>query len=218
MAQPIKALLLDHDGTLVNSEPCQFQIWQGILQSYGVDYQFSDFIPRIGIPGEITSAYLVKKYRLPISPAALAKVKEEQTDIFLQTNAFPLMPGIQTIINWAKENKIKLAVVSGAERASVVRSLQHHNLLNQLEVVVAGGDVEVSKPAPDCYLKALSELGINAEQAVAIEDSASGIQSAKAANLKCFAIQHDFTPAEKLSKADKYFSSHHLILDALKQL
>lgn len=214
----LNALLIDHDGTLVNSEPCQHQIWQQILAEYGVEYPFEAFIPRIGIPGEVTAEYLIKHYNLPVEPSELALIKEQSTTDFLLNNAFPLMPGMAELLNWAVAQNFKIAVVSGAERSSVVRSLTLHEIDHVVDLVVAGGDVKNSKPAPDAYLSALQQLNITPEQTLAIEDSASGIQSAKAAGLTCLAIKHDFTPVEKLKQADQVFEHHLHILRHLAKL
>ncbi|WP_440905227.1 HAD family hydrolase [Catenovulum sp. SX2] len=216
MPNKLCALLIDHDGTLVNSEPAQFEIWQNILAEYQIDYTFEDFIPRIGIPGNITAEYLVELYKLPIAADKLAIVKEQQTDLYLQNKAFPLMQGILEIIHWAKAQGLKLAVVSGAERASVLRSLQHHNLSELIDCVVAGGDTEKNKPDPMPYLTALQRLNLTAEQAVALEDSAGGIQSAVGAGLCCLAIKHTFTSVTKLQQATEIFESHADILARLK--
>lgn len=212
----LKALLIDHDGTLVNSEPCQHLIWQSILKKFDVNFTFDDFIPRIGIPGEITAGFLVKRYNLPITAESLAEIKRHETTLFLQRDKFPLMKGMVDIINWAKANKLKLAIVSGAEKESVLNSLQQHKLISQIDLVVAGGDVINNKPAPDCYLKALELLGLPAESAIALEDSSSGIEAAKSAQLTCFAIQHSFTPTTKLLGAHQIFDSHEAILKTLK--
>lgn len=216
MQSKLCAVLIDHDGTLVNSEPAQFEIWQNILAEYQIDYTFEDFIPRIGIPGNVTAEYLVELYNLPITANKLALVKEQQTDLYLKNKAFPLMPGILDIIHWAKEQGIKLAVVSGAERSSVLRSLQHHNLSELIDCVIAGGDTEKNKPDPLPYLTALQRLGLIAEQAVALEDSAGGIQSAVGAGLCCLAIKHTFTSVDKLQQSSEIFESHADILARLK--
>ncbi|EWH12157.1 HAD-superfamily hydrolase [Catenovulum agarivorans DS-2] len=218
MLDKIEALLLDHDGTLVNSEPAQFEIWQEILAEYQVEYTFEDFIPRIGIPGNLTAEHLVERYQLPVAAAELAQIKEQQTDSYLQQKAFPLMPGISDIIDWAKVQQIKLAVVSGAERPSVMRSLQHHSLLSKVDCIVAGGDTSKNKPDPMPYLAALEHLQVSARCAVALEDSAGGIESATGANVTCVAIQHSFTPIAKLTKANKIFASHSDILAWLKSV
>ncbi|MCU4676312.1 HAD family phosphatase [Catenovulum sp. 2E275] len=213
----LAGLLIDHDGTLVDSEPCQFKIWQKILTDFGIDYHFNDFIPRIGIPGNVTAGYLVGHYQLDISSAELAMIKEQATNDFLLNQSFPLMPGIAELLNWAKSKQLKLAIVSGAERASVLRSLALNEIDHMIDLVVAGDDVEHCKPAPDAYLSALEQLSLTPEQVVAIEDSASGIQSAKAAGLTCLAIKHSFTTPDKLTLADQSFSHHLNILRHLAQ-
>lgn len=214
----LTALLIDHDGTLVNSEPCQHQIWQGILAEYGVDYPFDAFIPRIGIPGDVTAEYLIKHYNLPVSATELALVKEQCTTDFLLNQPFPLMPGMIELLNWAVANHLKIAIVSGAERSSVLRSLALHEIEHVIDLVVAGDDVKNSKPAPDAYLSALEQLKLNPAQTIAIEDSESGIQSAKSAGLACWAIKHDFTQTEKLKQADQVFEHHLHILRQLAKL
>ncbi|WAJ70854.1 HAD family hydrolase [Catenovulum adriaticum] len=214
----LTALLIDHDGTLVNSEPCQHQIWQAILAEYGVDFSFEAFIPRIGIPGDVTAEYLIKQYKLPVSATELALVKEQRTNDFLLNQPFPLMPGMVELLNWAVKQKLKIAIVSGAERSSVLRSLALHEIDDVVDLVVAGNDVKNSKPAPDAYLSAVEQLKLNPEQAIAIEDSESGIQSAKSAGLTCWAIKHDFTQVEKLKQANQVFEHHLHILRQLAKL
>ncbi|MER2492056.1 HAD family hydrolase [Catenovulum sediminis] len=215
----LQALLIDHDGTLVDSEPAQHQIWQRILRDFGIEFSFDEFIPRIGIPGEMTAAYLVDKYALGISPSELAVVKEKETQAYLEQQAFPLMPGILAILQWAKSADVNLrvAIVSGAERASVLRTIKQHALDEFVDLVVAGGDTERSKPHPEPYLKAINQLKVAVQNCCAIEDSCGGIQSAKGAGLRCLAIQHVFTDVQTLKRADRLFSSHQEILAALKR-
>lgn len=84
---------------------------------------------------------------------------------------------------------------------SVDQTLSQHGFDKWISVVVAVEDVSQSKPAPDCYLQALSKLGISAEQAVSVEDTMYGMQASLSAHIPCVVIPtpnsagHDFTGA-----------------------
>jgi HAD superfamily hydrolase (TIGR01509 family) len=65
---------------------------------------------------------------------------------------------------------LSLAVVTGAGREAVTRSLQRHNLYSIFKQVISADDVVHSKPAPECYLMALQKLGLSANECVAIEE------------------------------------------------
>jgi HAD superfamily hydrolase (TIGR01509 family) len=83
---------------------------------------------------------------------------------------------------------VPVAVVSGAVRVEVEAILAGAGLRDAVTAVIAFEDVERSKPYPDPYLAALSLLGLDAADAVAVEDTAVGIASAKAAGLRCVAV------------------------------
>jgi len=68
---------------------------------------------------------------------------------------------------------------------------------------MGGENVLKNKPAPDIYLKCAEELKISPVSCVVVEDSETGVQSAKSANMKCIAIPNRYTKDQDFSKADK---------------
>jgi beta-phosphoglucomutase-like phosphatase (HAD superfamily) len=72
---------------------------------------------------------------------------------------------------------------------------------------VTADDVPHSKPAPDVYLLAMAQLGIKADEAIAIEDTAAGAQAAVAAGLRCIAIPHELSQHQDFSHATMVMSS-----------
>ena len=63
------------------------------------------------------------------------------------------------------------------------------------------------KPAPDVYLKVLELTGVNAEEAVAVEDSRAGIEAAKAAGIFCYGYDNPTSGMQDISKADQQIKS-----------
>jgi beta-phosphoglucomutase-like phosphatase (HAD superfamily) len=102
---------------------------------------------------------------------------------------------------------VPLAIASGALAHEIDHILRRTNLRNVFQVVVGAGDTPRSKPSPDPYARAVELLrastgqDLEAAQCVAIEDSQWGLQSARAAGLRCVAVAHTY-PAEMLRDAD----------------
>jgi beta-phosphoglucomutase-like phosphatase (HAD superfamily) len=99
-----------------------------------------------------------------------------------------------------------LGVASGARREEVQRNLDRIGLASYFGAIVASGDTPFSKPAPDPYLAATAALRARPDRSVAVEDTAAGLASAKAAGLRCIGITTTF-PSTKLNLADSIVGS-----------
>jgi beta-phosphoglucomutase-like phosphatase (HAD superfamily) len=94
-----------------------------------------------------------------------------------------------------------IAIASGARGDEIRRVLAREDLLACFTAIVAAEDTPVSKPAPDPYLRALTELAsaagrLLARECVAIEDSHWGLESARAAGLRTVAVTTTYRAAE----------------------
>jgi len=94
-------------------------------------------------------------------------------------------PGALALIARLLDAGRPLGLASNAERAFVERTLRTAGLYpdGPFAVVVAGDEVTAAKPAPDIYLEACARLGVAVEEAVALEDSPTGVAAAAAAGL-----------------------------------
>lgn len=202
MSNRFDTVLFDHDGTLVESEGQHFALWNQVLAPYGFALtlaQYKDFYA--GVPTDANAADLVERFGVRESPEALARLKNESAQAYLQTHAFPLMPGVRASIAQLQAARLRLGVVTGARAYAIDATLRSHELAAAFETVVSADDVVHSKPAPDCYLLALQRMGVAAQQAVAFEDTEHGVAAAIAAGLACVAIPtemsagHDFSAA-----------------------
>ncbi len=204
----IKAILFDHDGTLVDSETIHFEIWQELLKKYNVLLPEANYKTyHSGTPTPRNAEILVEQFNLSVSPIDLAKDKNRDTNIFLETSKFPLMPFVKDTIKYFHGLDLKLGVVTGAGRYGVDSTLKGHKLEKYFDVVSTSENVVNSKPDPAVYLFALKQLGISAEEAIAIEDTENGIKSAKAAGLICCAVKNEYSTSHDFSKADAIFEN-----------
>jgi beta-phosphoglucomutase-like phosphatase (HAD superfamily) len=86
--------------------------------------------------------------------------------------------------------RVRLAIVSGTWRENIQVVLEAAGLVECIDAIIAKEDVTTVKPAPEAYELALKKLRTSAKLAVAIEDSPSGVASARAAGLRVIAVGH----------------------------
>ena len=198
----LRAVLFDHDGTLVDSEPVHHRIWNQVLDPYRVAIP-EDLYQRhyAGIPAAANAEDLVRRYGLDVAPAALTEAKNAATRAFLARAAFPLMPGVPEALEELVRLGLRLAVVTGANGHGVRATLAAHGLAHRFCLTVSAEDVARSKPAPDCYLLAARRLGLEPGQCLALEDTQHGLEAAHGAGVPCLALptpmsrHHDFSHA-----------------------
>lgn len=186
MRTPIHAVIFDHDGTLVDSEPVHLACWQKVLAPHSATLSKEDYNESLsGMPSIYSAAWLAGKFNLDIPADALLREKQKHLREFLTTSCFPLMPGVKSLLTRLAERNIPLAVATGACREEVTKSLKHHELSDFFRAVVSKEDVRHNKPAPDVYQLAANRLGVCEQYCVAIEDSDNGERAAHAAGIHC---------------------------------
>ena len=196
----IKAILFDHDGTLVDSEAVHYDLWQQLLQRLSITISKSDFEKKfVGLPSGAIARDIVTNYSCPINVDTLIQKKTLLVKQFLNKQAFPLIDDALAVIGALKQAGFTLGVVTGASQLSIATTIERHNLSQYFDVVVCGEDVENNKPAPDPYRLAVQQLGVQHEECIAVEDSETGLQSAISAGLKCLTVETPLTPHHDLT-------------------
>lgn len=197
MTRPtIKAVIFDHDGTLVNSEPVHWHCWTQVLRPFGLKLSQEEYRRNLsGMPSSVSATWIADKFNLDVNPGALLTTKQKLLREFLTNHAYPLMPGVAQLLDDLSRKPILMAVASGADRTEVHRTLEFHGFARHFAAVATQNDVSNNKPAPDVYLHATRQLGLQPHECVAIEDSDNGEKSARAANIFCLRL-HPETTAE----------------------
>lgn len=108
---------------------------------------------------------------------------------------------IRKVIDLCKDRNIKLAVASSSRKLHIEDVLTACNIRNDFELIVSGEQFKKSKPDPEIYKYTTRKLGVDAKNAIAIEDSYSGILSAKSAGLHVIAYKEERLPIDQ-SQAD----------------
>ena len=201
----IKAILFDHDGTLVDSEAVHYDLWQKLLQKHSITIPKAEFEKRfVGLPSSEIARDIIKHYRCSIGLDELIHKKTRLVKQYLSEQAFPLIGDALEVIIALKQLGFTLGVVTGASQLSIATTIERHNLSKYFDVVVCGEDVDNNKPAPDPYRLAVKKLGLQLEECVAVEDSETGLQSAIGAGLKCLTVETPLTPHHDLTLSTQH--------------
>jgi beta-phosphoglucomutase len=182
----LKALIFDMDGTLVHSDPVHLQAFAEVLGPQGVvidDELYRSSI--IGHTNESIFASLLPDHDVD-DHVKLADLKEAA----FRRLALDLKPldGLIDVLDWADENHLKIALVTNAPVLNATHMLDILGITERFQVKVTIEQVERGKPDPLPYLTALERLGLQAGEAIAFEDSPSGMKAAKAAGLFSFGV------------------------------
>lgn len=201
----VKSVIFDMDGVITNTMPDHFKAWKKIMLESGIEVSHSDIYSREGQKGIQSVKELFKKYGRVFNYEEANRLLKNKEDYFKTIAKERFIVGARTFLKSLRGKGIKLALVTGTSRHELLRILPEE-LRKLFSVIITGCDVKFGKPHPMPYLKSLKNLRINADDAVVIENAPFGIESAKRAGIKCFALETSL-PRQYLTKADAVFSS-----------
>ena len=198
----IRALILDYDGVIVDSEGIHLAATNTALRDHGVAIDARSWaLECLGHP----SPSIVRRMLPDVSPDEVDRLvaagRRAYAEI-LEREPLESRPGIAHLVREAHGRGVLVAVASSGPTRPIEQSLDALGLGQYMQSVTGVEAVARPKPAPDAYLQALSSLGVSASAAVALEDSPPGIRSAMGAGVLCLAFPNAFTRLLDLSAAD----------------
>lgn len=202
------AVIFDFDGVLVDSEPLHLKAFQAVFaerqwlldaQAYAERYLGYDDL-------DLLRTY-ARDHGLPLDEDEIRAIARRKGEIYERASAEGglLYPGAAACVSRLGA-AFPLAIASGSLRHEIESILTGASLRQAFRVIVGADDVVRSKPAPDSYRRAADLLGVRPSDAVAIEDSPWGLDSARAAGLRTIAVTTT-TTASALSSADRTVAS-----------
>lgn len=197
----MKAVLFDMDGVLLDSEEYICKAGIEMFKEKGYTVAPEDFLEFTGMGENRYLGGVAEKHGIPFE---LEKDKARTYKIYGEMVAGKLeaFEGVVDFIEKCRSRGLKLAVASSADPPKVNINLEEIGIpKSTFGTVVTGMDIEHKKPAPDIFLKAAAQLGVDASECLVIEDAISGVAAGKAAGAKVLALTTAFS-AQELSEAD----------------
>ncbi len=217
----LEALIFDVDGTLADTERDGHRVafnqafdeaglgWDWTVELYGELLQVTGGKERITLYVE----KFLEDFELDEDIAEFAaRLHKRKTHFYLellQSGAIPLRPGVERLINEAREAGLRLAISTTTTPANVTYLLSAtlgKESIDWFEVIAAGDIVPAKKPAPDIYTWAMEQMNISPDACLAFEDSLNGVKSSLAADLKTLITVNGYTK-------DDDFTGAVLVLD-----
>ncbi len=190
---PIKALIFDFDGLILDTETPEYHILQELFQPYGLRLPIEEWAKALGAsPGAFDPfAYLAAQTPLPVDQPALRKIFLERSLALIDEQ--PPLPGVLALLNRAEQLHLHLAVASSSPTDWVHRHLKRLGLFQRFASILTRDDVTHAKPHPQLYLRTLEVFNLQPHEAIVFEDSPNGITAARAAGIFCVGVPNHVT-------------------------
>jgi beta-phosphoglucomutase len=200
------ALLFDMNGTMINDMHYHEQAWHNVLvhqlkapltleqvrhQIYGTSAEMFERVFGVG-----------KFSRGEVEAISLEKESRYRTEFLPHLK---LIDGLGSFLDRAKSENMALAIGTAAPLPNIDFVVDNLNLRSYFPVIIGPGDVAKSKPDPEVFLKAASQLGIAPEDCVVFEDAPKGIEAAARAGMKAVGITSYHT-ADELKRENVLFT------------
>ena len=181
-----RAVLLDMDGTLVDTEgfwwEAEVEVFERLGHTLGPEHR--EVV--VGGPMTRSAGYLIEVTGADVELDELCELLN-RTFLRRLERGVPLMPGARRLLTELAAHRVPTALVSASHREVIDRVLASLGA-EHFALTVAGDELPRSKPYPDPYLAAAGGLGAEPAHCVAIEDTATGVASAEAAGCRVIAV------------------------------
>ena len=202
----IKALILDFDGLILDTEGPEYRSWREIYQRHGCDLSISEWAICIGTSssGFDPVDNLETELGRVIDRDRIRAEQHVRNQELLDRER--VLPGVRDYLDAAKRLNLGIGLASSSHRNWVEPHLSRLGLLPYFDAIKTHDDVALSKPDPSLYNQALDALGVAPSEAIAFEDSPNGALAAKRAGVYCVVVPNEITVQLSI-EADSSLSS-----------
>lgn len=215
MLEEIKGVIFDMDGTLIDS----MWVWEEVDVDYVKRYQLVEpegFYEAI----EGMSFTDVAKYYKKTFPQIRDSVEQIKADWMemgyrLYRDEVELKSGVKEFLEELKKRGIKIGIATSNDRDMTEMVLEARGILQEFDAICTSDEVKIGKPAPDVYLKAAEDLGVDPKDCLIFEDVPAGLMAGKSAGMQTCAVADKFSEDQiekKRALADYFIQDYFEVL------
>jgi HAD superfamily hydrolase (TIGR01509 family) len=197
---PYRAVILDVDGTLVDSNDAHVQVWVDALAEHGIDVPFEKIRKLVGMGGDnlLPAAVAIDKE----SPEGKA-IADRRGELFRSRYLHHLepFPAIRKLLERMKDAGLDLVVASSSPEDEMKVLLERAGVADLMRDTTSGSDAKNSKPDPDIVQAALKKIGLPPEETIMLGDTPYDIEAARKAGVGVIALRCGGFPDEDLKGA-----------------
>ncbi|MXW80596.1 MAG: HAD family phosphatase [Gemmatimonadetes bacterium] len=217
---PLRAVVFDMDGLMLDTEPLYQAAWQRAAAILGYELDDEFYLTLIGTPTK-DALKKVGAYFGPAFPLQrFTKLGADQWYRQVEEHGIDTKPGLLPLLDQLEAAAVPRAVATSSSAKQAAETLEASGLAGRFAHIVTSDQVARGKPAPDLYLEAARRLELPPTACIALEDSEAGVQSAHTAGMTVIMVPDLKKPSPQAeSQAYKILSSLHqaapLIADLL---
>ena len=176
--RPIRGILFDMDGLVLDSEVLYTRFWREAAHSLGYPMTVEQSLGMRSLGKKLGQPYLESLFGPTVDYTTLRNKRIALMDAYVEIHGIPPKPGIFELLDYMDAHGIAAAITSSSPMDAIQKHLSAVNLLHRFQKLCSGHDIPNTKPAPDIYLLGAQELELDPSECLALEDSPTGILSA----------------------------------------
>lgn len=194
--QPIRAVIFDMDGVLIDSEPVYLLYqYEHLLERYPW-LTVEELYPVVGMSSQEYPSFMAKVCRRPLD-AAFRQELQQINDGCKVDYAEIMRPQVPAVLQALQNAGLQIALASSSSRENIQQVLEECGIARYFGTIVSGGQFTHSKPDPEIYRYTMEQLGRRPEECLIVEDSTYGIRAGVAAGATVAALQDDRFPFDQ---------------------
>ncbi|XP_020535604.1 bifunctional riboflavin kinase/FMN phosphatase [Jatropha curcas] len=184
----VYAVILDLDGTLLDTESATKGVLKEFLAKYGKELDKErEESKRLGMTLQDSAVAIVKDYGLPLTPDQF--IHEIMPMYRHRWSHARALPGANRLIKHLWKNGVPIALASNSSTENIDAKISHQQGWKYyFSTILGSNQVKSGKPSPDIFIEAARRMGVDAAKCLVIEDSLVGVKAAKAAKMKVVAV------------------------------
>ncbi len=187
----IKGIIFDLDGVLVSTDELHYQAWKRLADELGITgFTREDNERQRGVSRMASLEVVLEKSDKTYTEEEKVELAERKNSYYLELlqkmDKGATLEGVYDVLSDLKKKNLLLSVGSASKNAPMI--LDKTILSPYLNQVSCGLDTTKSKPDPEVFLVAARKMGLEPKDCVVVEDSAAGIQAAKAGGMRSLGV------------------------------
>lgn len=212
---PIKGVLFDMDGIVLDTEKLYTYFWKEAANALGFPMTIEQGLGMRSLSREAGERQLKVYLGEEVDYLEVRTKRIQLMSAYIEEHGVETKPGIEELLLYLKAHQLKTAIATSSPLDRTKKYLSQVGLVDQFDKLVSGHMVEKGKPEPDIYLYAAEQLGLKPEECLVVEDSPTGIKAAYAAGCIPVMVPDQDQPDEEVKKMLYAVAENLLAIKAL---